>query len=175
MVFLVVVSCPQSSYNIGGYFNGIVFPAVFKTSAPKAFFSSVGFFCQPCGLTRRAPDKRESARFRSIFLASGFFYISSIVHTRPLAGNASPLGRMAFIFLAFGIVIAVLLAIRFPLPSFFLRRHSFSLAFLSLLLFSASTTWSACWHFLHMGSRECQVDFVGNRLFGCGVLPAIVL
>ena len=89
MVFLVVVSCPQSSYNIGGYFNGVVFPARFRASAPKAFFWSVGFFCQPCGLTKRAPDKWESARFRSIFLALGFFYISNRIHARPLAGNAN--------------------------------------------------------------------------------------
>jgi hypothetical protein len=31
----------------------------------------------------------ESARFSSIFLASGFFYISNIVHTRPHATNAN--------------------------------------------------------------------------------------
>ena len=73
MVFLVVVSCSQSSYNIGGYFSGVVFPARFSASAPITFFSSVGFFCQPCGLTKRAPDKWESARFMSIFLASSFF------------------------------------------------------------------------------------------------------
>ena len=39
--------------------------------------------------TKRAPDVWESARFTSIFLASGFFYISSIVHARPHAGNAN--------------------------------------------------------------------------------------
>ena len=39
--------------------------------------------------TKRAPDVWESARFRSIFLASSFSYISSHVHTRPHAGNAS--------------------------------------------------------------------------------------
>ena len=52
----------------------------------------------PCGWfranrshTKRAPDKWDAsrARFRSIFLASSFFYISSIVHARPLAGNAN--------------------------------------------------------------------------------------
>jgi len=67
-----------------------------------------------------------------------------------------------------------LLAIRFSLQSFFLRCHSFSLAFFSLLVFSSSITWSACQHFLHIGSRDCQVDFVGSGLFGCGVLLAIV-
>jgi len=41
------------------------------------------------GLTKRAPDKWDSARFRSIFLASSFFYISNIVHAYPLAGNAN--------------------------------------------------------------------------------------
>jgi hypothetical protein len=39
--------------------------------------------------TKRAPDVWESARFTSIFLALGFFYISSIVHARPHAGNAN--------------------------------------------------------------------------------------
>jgi hypothetical protein len=32
--------------------------------------------------TKRAADVWESARFRSIFLASGFLYTSSIVHAR---------------------------------------------------------------------------------------------
>jgi hypothetical protein len=36
--FLVVVSCSQSSYNIGGYFSGIVFPTMFSASAPITFF-----------------------------------------------------------------------------------------------------------------------------------------
>jgi hypothetical protein len=40
-------------------------------------------------LTKRAPDVWESARFTSIFLASGFSYISNIIHARPHAGNAS--------------------------------------------------------------------------------------
>jgi hypothetical protein len=35
----------------------------------------------------------DSARFTGIFLASGFFYTSSIVHARPHAGNAN---RWAF-------------------------------------------------------------------------------
>jgi hypothetical protein len=39
--------------------------------------------------TKRAPDKWESARFRSIFLALSFFYISNSFHARPLAGNAN--------------------------------------------------------------------------------------
>ena len=39
--------------------------------------------------TKRAPDKWESARFRSIFLALSFFYISSRIHAHPLAGNAN--------------------------------------------------------------------------------------
>jgi len=39
--------------------------------------------------TKRAPDKWESARFTGFFLASSFFYISNIVHARPLAGNAN--------------------------------------------------------------------------------------
>ena len=87
--FLVVASCSQSCHNIGRFFGGVVFPARFSASAPITFFSSVGFFCQPCGLTKRAPDKWDSARFTSIFLASSFFYISNIVHARPLAGNAN--------------------------------------------------------------------------------------
>jgi hypothetical protein len=39
--------------------------------------------------TKRAPDKWDSARFTSSFLAFSFFYISNIIHTRPLAGNAN--------------------------------------------------------------------------------------
>jgi len=39
--------------------------------------------------TKRAPDLWDSARFTGIFLASGFFYISNIVHARPQAGNAN--------------------------------------------------------------------------------------
>jgi hypothetical protein len=39
--------------------------------------------------TKRAPDVWESAAFPSIFLASGFSYISSIVHAHPHAGNAN--------------------------------------------------------------------------------------
>jgi len=41
------------------------------------------------GLTKRAPDVWESARFTGIFLASSFSYISSIVHAPPHAGNAN--------------------------------------------------------------------------------------
>ena len=40
-------------------------------------------------LTKRAADVWESARFRSIFLTSSFFYISNIVHARPHAANAN--------------------------------------------------------------------------------------
>ena len=40
-------------------------------------------------LTKRAADNWESARFTDIFLASSFFYISNLVHARPLAGNAN--------------------------------------------------------------------------------------
>ncbi len=39
--------------------------------------------------TQRAPDVWESAAFTGIFLASGFSYISSLVHARPHAGNAN--------------------------------------------------------------------------------------
>ena len=39
--------------------------------------------------TKRAPDVWESARFTSIFLASGFFLLPNIVHARPHAGNAN--------------------------------------------------------------------------------------
>jgi hypothetical protein len=40
-------------------------------------------------LTKYLPDKWESARFRSIFLALSFFYISNIIHARPIAGNVN--------------------------------------------------------------------------------------
>ena len=39
--------------------------------------------------TKRAADGWESARFTSIFLASGFFYISCRIHARPPAANAN--------------------------------------------------------------------------------------
>jgi hypothetical protein len=37
----------------------------------------------------RAPDKWDSARFSSLYLASSFFWLMSRVHTHPLAGNAN--------------------------------------------------------------------------------------
>jgi len=40
-------------------------------------------------LTKRAPDKWESARFTSIFLASSLSLLSNIIRARPLAGNAN--------------------------------------------------------------------------------------
>jgi hypothetical protein len=39
--------------------------------------------------TKRAPDKWESAQFRSIFSGFGLFLLPNIVHARPLAGNAN--------------------------------------------------------------------------------------
>ena len=42
----------------------------------------------PCP-TQRAADFWESARFISIFLASGFFYISNRISARPKSANAS--------------------------------------------------------------------------------------
>ena len=38
--------------------------------------------------TQRAPDKWESARFMSSFLALSLFLLSNRVHIRPLADNA---------------------------------------------------------------------------------------
>ncbi len=58
IAFLVVASCLQSCHNIGRFFGGVVLPAGFSASAPITFFSSVGLFRQPCGLTKRAPDAR---------------------------------------------------------------------------------------------------------------------
>ena len=40
-------------------------------------------------LTKRASDVWDSARFMSIFLASGFFLLSGIIPARPHAGNAN--------------------------------------------------------------------------------------
>ena len=128
--------------------------------------------------TKRAPDVWESAAFSSIFLASSFFCsqtFSTPAHTQvtqTVRPHVILLSVKTSLFLNYGSL--SLLAIRFLLQSFFLRCHSFSLAFFSLLVFSSLITWSACWHFLHIGNRECQVDFVGNVFFGCGVLPAIV-
>jgi hypothetical protein len=39
--------------------------------------------------TKRAVDGGDSARFTSIFLASGFFYISGIFSARPTTTNAN--------------------------------------------------------------------------------------
>lgn len=39
--------------------------------------------------TQRAADGWESARFTGIFLALGFFYISSLFPARPPAANAN--------------------------------------------------------------------------------------
>ena len=54
----------------------------FQSIGGVVFFQQVSLQVLP-HLTKRAPDVWESARFTSIFLASGFFYISSIVHARP--------------------------------------------------------------------------------------------
>ncbi len=40
------------------------------------------------GLTKRAPDKWESARFTGSFRASSFSLLPGRIHARPLAGNA---------------------------------------------------------------------------------------
>jgi len=57
----------------------------------------------------------------------------------------------------------VVLARNQVFPAIVLFAMSFFLvSFFSLLVFSASITWSACWHFLHIGSRDRQVDFVGS-------------
>jgi hypothetical protein len=42
------------------------------------------------GLTRRAADGGDSARFTGIFLALSFFYISSLFHARPLSAANAP-------------------------------------------------------------------------------------
>ena len=71
--FLVMASCSQSCHNIGRYFGGVVLPARFSTSAPISFFSSGSFFCQSCGLTKRAPDTGESAQIPGSFLRLSIF------------------------------------------------------------------------------------------------------
>jgi hypothetical protein len=52
-------------------------------------FLGKGFGQRAGCLTQRAPDVWESARFTSIFLALGFFYISKRIQARPHAGNAN--------------------------------------------------------------------------------------
>ena len=54
-------------------------------------FNAKSLAGQGWGLTKRAPDVLESAAFASICLASGFSYISSIVHARTHAVNANRL------------------------------------------------------------------------------------
>jgi hypothetical protein len=43
-----------------------------------------------------------------------------------------------------------------------------------LIGFVFSLAYLACQQASHIGSRERQVDFIGNGIFGCGVLLAIV-
>jgi len=67
-----------------------------RMSCYKDIVSSV-WFCkmikESCATqkrpTKRAADGWESARFSSFFLASGFFYISSLFPARPPAANAN--------------------------------------------------------------------------------------
>ena len=89
IVFWAVVSGSQSFYNIGRYLGDVLFPARFSASAPKAFFSSVDFFCQPCGLTKRAPDAGESGAIPSLFLRLSIFPVGRRSAARPSAGNAN--------------------------------------------------------------------------------------
>ena len=42
-----------------------------------------------CSPTQRAADKWDSARFLSLFLAAGLYWLSSRIPARPLAANAS--------------------------------------------------------------------------------------
>ena len=53
-----------------------------------SFFQPVSLQVLP-HLTKRAPDLWESARFTSIFLASGFSYISKRISARPKSANAN--------------------------------------------------------------------------------------
>ena len=89
VAFLVVASCPQSCHNIGRFFGGVVLPAVCSASAPITFFASVGFFCQPCGLTIHAPDARGVCPIFEYFSGFEFFHISSRHPAHPHAGNAN--------------------------------------------------------------------------------------
>ena len=68
-----------------------------------------------------------------------------------------------------------LLAIRFSPQSFFSAMSFFLGSFFKSVVFSSLISWSACQHFLHIASRERQVDFIGDGLFDCGVLLAIAL
>jgi hypothetical protein len=56
--------------------------------------AGLSFFSQRVVKFNRAQQNADwtwhSAEFSGIFLASGFSYISSIVHARPHAGNANP-------------------------------------------------------------------------------------
>lgn len=47
------------------------------------------------GLTQRAPDWWESARFQAVCVAWSWFRQSGVVSSRPPAGNASPLAGFA--------------------------------------------------------------------------------
>ena len=76
---------PASVSSVRQAFRRRPFPSRVESPAPKAFFSSGSFFCQPCGLTMRAADVWESARFIGFFHALSFFCShaeSTPAHTR---------------------------------------------------------------------------------------------
>jgi len=74
-VFLVVAKVKVMCKNVCQFGGGIFFQPMSLQVLPH--------------LTKRAADGGESARFTSIFLASGFFYISDIFQARPTTANAT--------------------------------------------------------------------------------------
>ena len=90
LVFLVVASCSHSCHNIGRFFRGVVLPAGFRASTPITFFSSVCFFCQPCGLTIRALDGWFCGGLLAFFWLRFFLHLKQFPHHPPVTQTVSP-------------------------------------------------------------------------------------
>ncbi len=69
--------------------NGTVdLPALFRDLSPSLLWHLAAGSVKPCGLTMRAPDKWESPRLTGFFSGFRFILLSSVLASRPLAGNA---------------------------------------------------------------------------------------
>ena len=69
---MVVVFCPQSCHNLKRNSSHFELPVVFRAAHPGIFRHLWAGSVKPCRPTMRAPDKWDSPRFLSRFLALGF-------------------------------------------------------------------------------------------------------
>ena len=89
---MVVLIRLQSCHIISNGFGCVRLLAAFRAALLSlSRYLKVGSV-KACGLTMRAPDCGESARFSSRFLAWSEFRQNRVISARPLAGNAEPLG-----------------------------------------------------------------------------------